>query len=269
MKMNTLKIKLFFASVFLLALSACNEDKLDLYDQEATGSSIYFYTPYATANQSVPTTQHKFCFAFEQLEVKEKTIDIPVRITGIPQSTDREFSIKFDPNSTLKEGIHFVLENDKLFVPADSIKSSVSIKLIRTADLQTEPLELRMKLVKSADFNTYFREQFNIAKTKATSVLDFSLVVDDIFGAPDAWIQYSSRFEPALGKYSKEKFNLLLEIFDLDVELFTDPTVNPNTAFGISTMTYWKNYFKYWLLKEKEAGRIHVDGNGDPITIPN
>lgn len=269
MKIMNLFIKLGIVTALIFSLTSCQEDSLSQFSPAETGASIYFYEPYATANQTTPTTEHKFSFAFEQQGVNERSIFIPVRITGIPVNQDRQFNLKFDPLSTMKEGIHFKLASEKLIIPADSIRANIEITLLRTADLQEEPLSLRMKLVKSTDFNTYFREQMNTAKTKATSLLDFALIVDDIFGAPYAWIQYSSRFEPALGKYSKEKFNLLLQIFDLDVSLFTDPSINANTAFGISTMTYWKNYFRYWLLKEKEAGRIYYDGNGDEITIPN
>ncbi|MGY5252562.1 DUF4843 domain-containing protein [Sphingobacterium spiritivorum] len=260
--------KIITLSLIVLLIS-CKEDPLQTFNQEVSGSSIYFPEIYNTA------LERKTDFVFEQsfgympdtVNVFFKKID--VLATGPIMDVDRIFKISSNPESSLQPGIHYNIEEDKLIIPAGKNKGSLNIILKRTADMKQQQLSTTLMLEENENFNTNIKYRFAPNQNFKVSLLKYTIKIDDILNAPYAWsvAPYKSLLENYLGTYSKRKLQLLLDLFAVDPKYFIDEKYAKENYFNLSLVSYWGGYMKFWLAKEANEGRIHKDEYGEVITM--
>ena len=248
----------------VLLLCNCEKEKLSVYSNEDSGSSIFFLKPYNTAfNVMNPLdTLYKFSFAYFVPDSTQTKLLIPVKATGLSQPFDRSFKIEVDPNGTLKQGVDFDIDNKELLIPAGKNDTTISLTIYRTASMLEQPLNATIRLLENEYFNTNIKFRTQTSNSLKVPILEYKLVVDDILGPPYAWTvaPYETYLIGQLGAFSRVKFQMILEIFDLDPEVFNEASTKAN-YFSVANLYYFGSYFKYWLGKEAAAGRLYYDEN--------
>lgn len=269
--MKKLKNKIFGLFCLLVIVAGCNKDTLDLYSNEDSGSSLFFLNPYNTAFSNAYQLDTSFVYSFGYMPeyFKQINMEIPVKATGVASDVDREFKFVIDPASNLKQNVHYVIKNERFIIPAGKNDTTISITILRTADMQTEPLVAYFRLQENENFNVKLNYRTNNNRTQYINLLEYSLVVDDIIGPPYAWTvtPYKTNFDNYLGPYSKAKLQLIVDLFDIDPEVFIDENYAKTNYFSVAMMSYWANYTKYWLGKEAGEGRIYYDEHGEVIKM--
>lgn len=249
--------------VIMMMTMACKKDSINLFNQEESGSSIYFQAPFLATN-----TGKGFSFGFSPPSVKDTTFALTIASTGAATDKDRDFTLEVDPASTLIKGTNFDFLNPTFTMPAGKTTAKVNIKFYRTADIQTNGKFLFLNLIANDKFNTKVDRRITTNKD-TLSLLNYVYVIDDIVSAPYAWAvtPYKTNFDNYFGAYSKIKLQLLVQLFSIDPVVFTDSKYATTNYFSVSLLSYWSGYMKLWLAKEAAAGRIYKDENGVVIAM--
>lgn len=247
---------LFWVCLFVFIVSSCTEDALDLYDQEESGSTIYFKEAYENNSNYYPLS-----FGYSGSDVTDSIIRIPVATTGNLQDYDRAFALRID-SSTMVEGVHYEILSQS--IRANRAVDTLAIKLYRTEDIAQTGVDIYFSLVENEHFQIRIPYKY-ISSTNLFPLQEYHLYLDDIADVPYLWTTYVSRsFIIAYwGSYSKKKVELMLSVLGVSSGYFYDPTMPPS-----SQQVYnWSNYMKYWLALEESEGRIYYDENGNKISM--
>lgn len=258
--------KLYYTllGVFLITIIySCKKESIDLFDQEKTGSSLYFEAPFYSLD-----TIKKISFGFKAKDFIDSTISISVATTGAPSTVDRDFTLELGSMSSMVKGVHYDLVTPVTTIPAGKVRTRVLIKLHRTVDMQDKAVNLYLKLVANQNFNVQAVKRVVTSKD-TLSLIDYRIVSDDILGAPYVWsvAPYKAQFEGYMGTFSKAKLQLIVKLFDVDPKYFAEPSYAINNYFSPSLMTYWSGYMKLWLDREALAGNPQLDENDKLITL--
>ncbi|MGJ1420274.1 DUF4843 domain-containing protein [Sphingobacterium spiritivorum] len=253
----------------IVLLFSCKEDRLEIFDQQVSGSSIYFPEVYNTALDRKKDFIFEQSFGYMPDTVSVFIKKINVLATGPIMDVDRVFRISSSPESTLISGTHYNIDTDKLIIPAGKNTGSVNITLKRTADMKQQQLSTTLMLEENENFNTNIKYRFAPNQNFKVSLLKYTIKIDDILNAPYAWAvaPYKPMLEDYLGTYSKTKLQLLLDLFDIEPKYFIDEKYAKENYFTIALLSYWGGYMKFWLAKEASEGRIHKDESGQVITM--
>lgn len=136
----------------------------------------------------------------------EVTLDFPlVHLSGPSSSSPLKYRIVVDPASTAKEGVHFAKLPEYFELPADSIRGSFPITVLRSAfdtdGDKAETLELILRLESTTDLR---------AKYGQSSTLRIRL--SNYIKEPEWW----ENFQTLFGPFTAAKYIKLLEDYDND-----------------------------------------------------
>lgn len=249
--------------IISICAMSCSEDELLTFDEAKTGSSIFFQNPYlGTQIQSNNT------FAYSVSTITHLEDSVIVNCTGSPSDIEREFKVEYDKESTMIQGKHFDLISTKMIIPAHATKGVIKFKFYRTDDMTAESKVLKLNLVDNGNFNVKLNKR--ITSNKDTlELISYSFYVDDKLQPPYVWATppYKAIFDAYMGIYSKKKLQLMIDVLDIDPEVFIDPKYAQQNYFTVGIITYWGSYMKFWLTKEKANGNTYYDENGIEITM--
>lgn len=260
------KINYIYIIILILLLKGCKEEGLEVYDESKSGSSVYFSSPYATANTVIPADSVHLRFGFLPLDLESSEARVQVSITGPIFDVDRTFKIKVDPNASLKENVHYTFSEGSLIVPAGKNHGFINLNVRKTEEMKQSRLFTSFQLVSNENFNTDLNYRWTTNMQRKVPILDFKVVVDNIFEEPYLWINRRSFVEAYVGKFSIAKLNLIIDLFDEDMKHFTEPSYTDANYFTTAMIIYWGSYLKFWLGKEASEGRVHLDENKQVIT---
>lgn len=267
-----LKGRFFYSLLALIVIfESCTEKDLITYDVTG-GNSIYFTEPYNTANSSRPRDSVSAQFGFLADDVVSTVVSIPVKVTGPLVDYDREFSVQADPNGMLKEGTDFRFLNQPLVIPANTNDGVIQIEVFKSEVMKETRMITNLDLVPNTYFNTQIKTRKSSLTLREVPVLRTRLIADDFNEIPYCWTNNPSRttFNNYMGPYSKAKLDLIIELFDEDIEHFINPQYAMDYYFQADMVIFWASYMKFWLEKEASEGREHYDENGQLITLgPN
>ncbi|WP_295124774.1 DUF4843 domain-containing protein [uncultured Chitinophaga sp.] len=255
-----------------LLLISCEREKLDLYNQDKEGSSIYFKEKFDNLlDQYAPLFINKYItLGYTPLAVTDTIINIPVAFTGNVSDSDRVYKVVIDTSSTMIEGTDFVFV--KPFVmKANRVADSIQVKLLRNQRMRDTTLALNLTLEANEYFNINVPVKKNYAGNATRSIINYQVEANDITGKPFLWTSttYKTYSEGYFGTYSKAKFLLMIDVLDIKIEVVTVEPVLP-ARFSLDYFLIWSNYMVYWLGKEKAEGRIYYDEFGAEIKMgPN
>ncbi|ERJ57958.1 MULTISPECIES: DUF4843 domain-containing protein [Sphingobacterium] len=261
------KIKFLYVVFAAIIFYSCKEQSLDVFDESENGASIYFTELYRTGANTIPLDSLSIKFGFMPVGVTSAIDSISVSVAGPTHRADREFKIKIDPEGTLKENIHYQILTDRLIIPAGKNKGIIKLKVLKAEEMKLAPLSTAFELVPNENFNTNIAYRWRDNLQKKTSVLKFRVVADNRFDKPYLWIAKKVQVEGYLGEYSGAKVNLIVELFDEDLEHFINPQYVADKYFTVAKLSFWGSYMSYWLAKEASEGRVHRDENGKEITM--
>jgi len=164
---------------FLFCLQGCKEDdKLMFDDSEPKVSFDKRYS--GTLVDSV-----NYSFAFQSKEIVTDTVQIPLRIIGLPRAVDRPVAIELATRSTAKEGYHFKLEN--AFIAANESDGLVNLIFFRRAGLKDSVVTAELKIVANNEFKPGYDDK------GVSAVLDrltWRFTLTDKLEKPSIWDSY-------------------------------------------------------------------------------
>jgi hypothetical protein len=256
--MRSIKYILLLAGLYCI-LPCCKKEKLLTYD---TANSIYF--DYQTNAGSVRTDSINLTFAYSSASVVDSNVMIPVHVTGGPFKADRVYSVQADPSSTAKAGTHYTLP-DKLVLPSGSLRDSFPIKFIRTADMQSNTLELILHLVPSRDFSTniqWLDASTDYISGDSVNGVTIKIYVSDILQAGPYW---TNVFAAYFGNFSVKKMQVLNQISGMPLNWPLLGLYDLN--FGAKTALYAIETSRY-LNDQHAAGQTVYEADGvTPMTM--
>lgn len=258
--------KLYYILLGVLVIPmvySCKKESIDLFDQKETGNSLYFEAPFYDTD-----TLRKVTFGFKEKGFLDSIVAVSVATTGAPADVDREFMLELGSKTNMVKGVHYDFVSPVNTIPAGKVRTSVLIKLHRTADMQDKAVNLYLNLVANQNFNVQVKNRITINKD-TLSLIKYRIMSDDILGAPYVWsvAPYKARFEDYMGTFSKVKLQLIVKLFDVDPKYFANPNYATSDYFTLPLLTYWSGYMKLWLDREALAGRQQLDENGKVITL--
>ncbi|SEW35040.1 DUF4843 domain-containing protein [Chitinophaga arvensicola] len=242
-----MKKPIYILILFAIAgvFAACKKQQLMTYNAP---DNIYFF--YKRNNVRLDTMD--FSFAYSPLSVTDSIVKIPFTITGVPVNNDREFVVTVDPSSTAKPGVNFVLP-DKFVLSAGKLVDSFSIKLIRTKDLQTNTLSLRLNLNANNNFQIALKD---IASAPGVNALSFKINISDVLNQGSFW---SGVYSTYFGTFSVKKLRLLNQVagmpLDYVINGIYDLNLNARCAF-------WAISMSRYLKDQQNAGTPVYDEDG-------
>lgn len=157
MKANNI-LKSLFGLVCLLGLAACEDTDYQLYDTTQKDAT---FIQYIDENDEIVTSL-SYSFGFDI--ATEYSIDVPVRLMGMTSDKDRTFSLEAAEGSTMKEGVHYRIDHDAMYIPANQVENKVRVTLLRDNDplLQEKEFVLKLKLKESVDLGVVGQDTFKI-----------------------------------------------------------------------------------------------------------
>lgn len=242
------------ALALAIAVTACKQEGLQLYDQDSTGSSVYFSEAIGAQSEIVK----EISFGYVGYTIQDSIVSVPVTITGSPSSQDRPYQLTVTEATTAVQNTHYVFLNEPV-IRAGEVADTIQIKINRTADMLESQFEVDLLL----ESNDFF---FTRLVDTSTIYLKYKILLDDIAGVSHLWTT-SSRASAVLsyfGEYSRKKVDLMIEVIQIDPAFFYDSASPTPTATQILS---YSRYMFYWLNKEAAEGRVYLDENGEIITM--
>lgn len=222
----------------MLGVTACTNEDYKMYD--ITQKDAVFFE-YIDDKEEVVTSVE---YAFEYNIAETHTIEIPVRLMGMP--TDKERQIKLVPvadESDMVEDVHYRIEANVL--PAGEVETSIKVILLRGNDpeLLERPFTLVLQLVENDDL-------------RAVGQNTFTITYSDIRPAtrPSWWPTYA-----ALPVYSYEAAQVFfkyfyenapkadLNVFNHMISLYGDYFKNAKSSRGPLAM--YSNFLKRYVMQ--------------------
>ncbi len=238
--------KLIYICLIVFLAAGCNQEEImNFTDRD-------YLSVDAAMEGDFP--QYTFTFMFEDNEVTEKSVQIPVVVTGRTSETDRKFTVRVvDTLTTAIEGTHYLqLDQSQNIVKADTVRGSISVTVKKTADLKDEAKTLGLEIV---DDNSFLQGP------KPIVVFKFSNRIEK----PNWWYP-GPWYYPNIGYFTEVKARLWFEFWGITDG--TDPWSKKPSPFY--TESGYINYinreasveeFKVWLRKHKDAPLYDEDGN--------
>ena len=250
------KTNLLFAMIPLLGLGllvACKKERLLTYD--TSDNSIYYHYVGTTG---VPLDTVAFTFAFSPVSVTDTIFMIPVWVTGVASKASRAYNVVVDTGTTAVAGKDYTLPATFVFA-ADSLRDSLSVHIIRTADMQTTPVFLRLKLLPSKDLNTDIKTvSDNFGDT--IGVTSFKLNISDILVAGPYWTNVFSTY---FGTFSVKKVQLINQVTGMPLNYIT--IVGLYDLNFSSRISYYAISMANYLAAQGAAG--HPVYEADGVTV--
>ncbi len=179
-------------TVLLAGLMACTDEDYKLYDTAQKDSVFFEYID----NNEEEATAVEYAFNYDVATVH--TIEIPVKLMGMPADHERQISlVPVEASTNMVEGVHYTI--DKATIPANEVETIVKVNLLRENDpkLQEQAFTLKLEIAE----NEYLR---------AVGQKYFTITYSDIHPEirPDWWPTYS-----ALPVYSYEAAQQFFKYF--------------------------------------------------------
>lgn len=254
MKTRNSLLTLIFTGFVMLSMLSCKKKGLELYDEAANGSSIYFKEAISSKIQ----LQKNVSFGYVGYSVMDSVLAIPVAVTGYPSTEDRTFQLTITNATTAISGTHYSFLRPPV-IRAGRVVDTLLLKINRTADMALKQYEINLLLEQNGVFTTSLVDTSKI-------YLKYKILLDDIAGVSYLWTTYSraAAIVNYFGVYSRRKVDLMIEVLKLNPSFFYDPAAGTITTTQILSFS---RYMYYWLNKEAAEGREYLDENGVVIKM--
>lgn len=204
-----------------------------------------------------------FSFAVKPQEYMIHEIRVPIRVTGIAASMDREITVALDEGRTAyavagtpENGGHFTIE--KCILQKDSVNSAVIIRLYRNnikstmkkLNKEEENMTVGIKVVPNGDF------QGEMGEDK----LRFIVTFNDRLTIPSNWNSLKTYFgEPSLVKYQ----------FMIDVLGISEFPTTGDNKYEAGELYYFQDELRVALVKynNEHKDKPLTDENGNKVSF--
>lgn len=241
---------LYIIAALLACLTACSEADKEMFDKSF--ASICF-NPDSIKDGNIIEKDSILVFSFAKFTTDITTYDvqIPVIITGMPADHDRQFSLALiDSLTTAKAGVDYEPLQASYTMPAGAVTTMVPVRLLRTAAIQSQQLQIGLKAISGGDFESPVIEE------KSKIIVQFS----DQLEKPAWWDYWISWF----GKFSRTKYQRWIAIYGTDeTELKAAKRRVNNYAFMAPKVAVSQNELRNYFIENPT-----YDENGELVTVP-
>ena len=126
--MKTTYIKQALLTLLCIAATACTNEDYQLYDTTQKDSA---FMEYINDNDEVVTSIN-YSFGFDI--ATQYVIELPVKLMGMPSDKARAFTLEPDEGTTMQEGVHYTIDHESMYIPANGVETKVKITLLRNND---------------------------------------------------------------------------------------------------------------------------------------
>lgn len=237
--------------LFIMGLS-CKRNELITYQGQP---DIYFNaaTRLPTFEGDVITDSINISFAYST--VSDSVSKIVIGVAGAMADQDRDYKLIVNPASTAIGGQHYDVLPATFKIKRHSLTDTLFLKMHRTADLQKKELLLILDLEANENFVTKMKDKVvSKATGKMMSYTRYKVYMNDIVLQPSGW------FDPYLGKFSRKKLFLMVEVLNVEPSFFVGrPSLAILTAYG--------KYMQRYLNDLKIAGKTVYEDDGSEMIM--
>ncbi|MDR0766146.1 MAG: DUF4843 domain-containing protein [Odoribacteraceae bacterium] len=218
---------------FLCCTSACEEDKIMLYDD----ANYIQFTRYVTDSMT--------CSFLAYPDRDELPFPLVVEVVGLPSNQDREYKLAVVAEYTNAPESNYRLPGN-LVMPAGKVIDTCYLSINRTPRISTEAVRLTVRLEETPDFKA--------GQTNKSSAI---IYISDVITKPDWWT--SSVTSSYLGDYSDEKYRVFIKV--TGVAEFDSTNIVELRTYTLMV----KNY----LSQEKDKGSDYIvrEKDGTEMTV--
>lgn len=149
-------------------------------------------------------TVYNYSFGTRPTTVTRDTVNVRVNLAGRTMSTPQHFIVSVDPSSSAQAGVHFVAIEQDQFIPADSIRMTLPVILLRQnlSETQNENIRLALRLEPTNELGTRYPDHNKVVIT-----------FDNVLEQP-SWWNSQLLVSMGLGDYTPAKYRMLLSFYD-------------------------------------------------------
>lgn len=240
--------KIFFYCVFpIVFLTACKKQGLITYNSD---NSIYF----AQTILSTPVNSATISFAFAGGNTLDSVIRLYVAVTGTTTAQDRPYSLVVDKDSsTAKAGVHFVEPAVTQSIKAGTVRDTVYLKLLRTADMLDSNFTIIFRLKPNEQFNTAMEFKM-ISASRRLNYTVYTVNVNDVLQKPARWV------DGYVGVFTRKKLLLMCELLNIT------PTYLDKDA-SVADMNFYGRFMQRYLNQMAANGNPVFEINGSRMVM--
>lgn len=230
-----------FLLQFAIIFMGC-EKKIMSYEGK---EGVYFGVRHGIATRAESSWPYQPYSDVDFIKIKKDVVDFPVKvdISGPVKDYDRSFHVEVNPDSTTAIlGKHYEAVKELWTVPAGASTATITVKIMRTPDLEEESRTLGLRLVPTKDFALSFPEWDAIpALDGGTIVKKFNaslhtLRINDNMVTPGLWLgslQAGNKEGGAFGVFTRRKMEFLTEYLGLTYDDFASSETMPLARVGL------------------------------------
>ena len=233
---------------------ACRDADKEMYSDDTVG--LYFKLANLSDDSTLVVNRSAqsvtYTFVYDDADVTEREICIPVQVFGDSAAYNRKYRIEVSPAANTMEGEDYAAIAAEQSFPAGKTIDSLRVVWKRSAAMKDEAKRLDIRIVPDGDFAMGMQEY--------TSV---SLVASEIYECPEWWVSDGdggNNWTPALGAYHWIKMREWNKLWGR-----TPLKKNPGS---ISFLLYPQECVAITKLKELFERETFVDEQGNRLTIP-
>lgn len=224
------KIYIPFILIAFLMFS-CKEDKIMLYK-----SADFLQFNKAATDSSI-------CSFLPYPDKGKIEFPLAIDLIGNLTQTDRKYRLEVVTDRTNAPKENYEIPAECVF-RAGMYKDTCWITLKKTPGISQKPVKLVLKLVESPDFK--------VGQTERSMAV---IYVSNVISKPDWWNSEVTYYY--LGDYSDKKYHLFVQVTGkITINIKNSEELRLNTL-----------KLKYYLLKEKEAGRTVYEEDGTEMKV--
>ncbi len=245
-------IKKIFPIIALLFLLVSCEETIESYNGE---SGIYFDT------KGMVTDTIRVPWGLKSSDIKEQTIKLKVCLFGNTADHDRTFNVLVSTDQgnpmAATENTDYKPIATQYVLPANAAEMEISIDLLRSQTLKTQPKCFTVSLVESPELKfLYTREISEMGEDSISHIrqLDYQRVIlmNENFEKPAWWNVYGTGY---FGTWSQTKAALICDVMGIDREVWM---LSDGTGLTQGYLKFVGKYMYNWL---QEHPTLDEDGN--------
>jgi uncharacterized protein YpmS len=218
---------------------------------------VYFTNNYNTSLDTTVVT-----FAYSSTSIKDSVFAIPVSVMGNVVKTDRSYKVVVADSSTAQAGVQYDALQDTFKIHAGRVVDTLKIKLHRTVDLQTTPVNIILLLQPNSNFNTDIQSRITNSITGASfSYIKYKIVLNDVLTQPKYWLS------SYMGTFSRKKIYTTASVLNVPVATMLDILQNNTGSVAISSQNFWGRSMQIYLNQQKAAGTPVYEDDGTTLML--
>lgn len=220
---------------FAIIFMGCEKELMSYEGREG----VYFGVRHGNATRDESSWPYQPYSDVDFIKIKKDVVDFPVKIdiSGPIKNYDRTFRVEVNPDSTTAIlGQHYDALQELWTIRAGTSTATITVKIMRSPDLEEESRTLGLRLVPTKDFVLSFPEWDALpALDGGTIVKKFdaslhTLRINDNMVTPGLWLgslQAGNKEGGAFGVFTRRKMEFLTEYLGLTYEDFASSETMP------------------------------------------